>query len=124
MRPTIETFGNSKRATSGELVSYDPSGGNAKMKIVMPFLGIPASMVEALRDFWRLNKGLGAYDPIPLVLHHKLVNTAAAHTAGQDFLGMPPWIICDIAETEAPFKSAGGFAGADLYDGVLTFVER
>jgi hypothetical protein len=81
-------------------------------------------MVEALHEYFVWNKGLGAYAPAPLVLHHKLVDTSAAHTAGDEFLGRPPWIICDIADVAWPFQPAGSFAGADLYNGTLTFLER
>jgi len=118
------TFNRLTRATSGELSGFDASGGNAKYKIVLPFIGIPASMVEALHDFFVWNKGLGAYDPVPLVFHHKLVDVTAGHTSGDNFLGRPPWIICDIANEVFPFYPAGSFAGADLYNGTITFLER
>lgn len=121
IRPML--FGKSERTGSASLRRFDTTGGAVKWKITFPFQNVPASFVETMAKFWEWNKGLGAYEPVPLVLHHYLLNPAASHTAGDDYLRRPPWLICNIMDEEFPFSHAGSFLGAELYNGTLNFEE-
>jgi hypothetical protein len=112
------TFVQTERTGVAKRRTWDPTGGAVKWTVVMPFMDIPGAMVEALRDFWNRNKGLEDKAGVHLVLHHKLVDTTDAYN-----LHIPPWIICDIAETNWPFKYSGSFLGAKLFSGTLTFEE-
>jgi hypothetical protein len=113
-----ETFVQSERTGRAKLRTWDATGSAVKWTVVMPFVNIPGAMVDALYEFFRRNKGLDDKEGVHLVLHHKLIDTADAYN-----LHIPPWLVCDIAEERWPFKYAGGFLGAKLFSGTLTFVE-
>lgn len=113
-----ETFAQNERTGRAKRRTWDASGGAVKWSIVMPFVNIPGAMVDALYEFFRRNKGLDDKEGVHLVLHHKLIDTADAYN-----LHIPPWIVCDIAEERWPFRFSGGFLGAKLFSGTLTFVE-
>jgi hypothetical protein len=113
-----ETFVQNERTGVAKRRSWDPTGGAVKWTFVMPFVNIPGAMVEALEEFFLRNRGAGDGEGVHLVLHHKLIDPTDAYN-----LHMPPWIICDIAETKWPFKYSGGFLGAKLFSGTLTFEE-
>jgi hypothetical protein len=115
---TKQTFTQKERTGIGKQRSYDPTGGAVKWVITMPFVNIPGAMVEALHDFFNRNKGLDDAEGVHLVLHHKLINISDTFN-----LRIPPWFICDIAEKDWPFKFSGGYLGAKLYSGTLTFEE-
>ena len=113
-----ETFIQSERTGRAKRRTWDATGGAVKWTVVLPFVNIPGAMVDALYEFWRGNKGLDDKEGAHLVLHHKLIDMADAYN-----LHIPPWLVCDIAEERWPFKYAGGFLGAKLFSGTLTFVE-
>jgi len=113
----------SERGSVGARRSYDNKAGRPKWRVTMPFRNVPASFVEALQDFWIRNQGLAGYPGIHLVLHHHLSDPASTHTAGHDYLKIPPWIICDIVEAAWPFTPAGAHLGAKIFSGTLTFEE-
>ena len=113
-----ETFVQNERTGVGKRRSWDPTGGTVKWTFVMPFVNIPGAMVEALEEFFLRNRGAGDGEGVHLVLHHKLIDETDEYN-----LRIPPWIICDIAETKWPFKYSGGFLGAKLFSGTLTFEE-
>jgi hypothetical protein len=112
------TFVKTERTGIAKRRTWDPTGGAIKWKIVMPFVNIPGDMVEALHDFFIGNKGGNDKEGVHLVLHHKLIDPTDTYN-----LHIPPWLICDIAETDWPFKFSGGFLGAKLFSGTLTFEE-
>jgi len=112
------TFVSDDRTGIGKRRTWDPTGGVTKWHIEFPFADIPGAMVEALYDFYMRNKGLRDSEGVPLVLHHKLIDLSESFN-----LHMPPWIICDIVNTEFPFKFSGGYLGAQLWSGTLIFEE-
>lgn len=116
--PYPVTFTQDERTGVGKRRTWDPTGGAVKWIIKMPFQNIPGAMVDSLYQFFRRNKGLDDAEGVHLVLHHKLVDTSDSFN-----LRMPPWIICDIANKDWPFKFSGGYLGAKLWSGTLIFEE-
>lgn len=113
-----ETFCQAERTGRGKRRTWDATGGAVKWTLVLPFVNIPLSMVDALEQFVRGNKGLDDKEKPHLVLHHKLIDTSESSRTG-----LPPWLICDIADEKSNWKYSGGWLGAKLFSGTLTFVE-
>jgi len=118
LNPYPMTFSQNERTGRGKRRTWDPTGGAVKWTIEMPFQNIPGAMVDALYQFYRRNKGLDDAEGVHLVLHHKLIDTSDSYS-----LRMPPWLICDIANDDFPFRYSGGYLGAKLFSGTLIFEE-